>query len=182
MTKVLLLDGNMKKGSLTELALENVLGYIHTEIDDAEVGFISLADIEVPLLTPGADVKEHDTMRRFHGIVEATDAFVIAFPEYNGSIPGSLKNLLDHISPLKFRNKPVCFIATAGSRYGGHGAIGHIRDIFNHMYARVLPCHTVVHKEDLIEKEVFNTILMGRFETMASYVAGETRLLGGDNT
>ena len=60
----------------------------------------------------------------FRAAVAAADAVLIATPEYNGSIPGVLKNALDWASrPLAtnpLRNKPV---AVVGASMGAFGAV-----------------------------------------------------------
>lgn len=54
--------------------------------------------------------------------IAATDAVVIACPEYNKALPGVLKNALDWVSRVKgtpWRDKPVAIVSAAGGRAGG---------------------------------------------------------------
>ena len=55
--------------------------------------------------------------------IQMADAVVIATPEYNGSIPGTLKNAIDWASrtdPIPFEGKPVLLL---GASPGGLGAV-----------------------------------------------------------
>ena len=53
----------------------------------------------------------------------AANAVVISTPEYNGGMPGTLKNALDWVSrdqPIPFEDKPLLLI---GASPGGFGAV-----------------------------------------------------------
>ena len=74
--------------------------------------------------------------------IRAADAILIATPEYNGSVPGQLKNALDWVSrpyatnPL--RNLPA---AVVGASTGGFGAVwaqADLRRILTRIGARVV--------------------------------------------
>lgn len=55
--------------------------------------------------------------------VRAADAVIIATPEYNGSIAGTLKNAIDwasRVDPIPFKNKPVLLL---GASMGGFAAV-----------------------------------------------------------
>lgn len=76
-----------------------------------------------------------------HQIREA-DGVVIASPEYNYSIPGGLKNLLDWVSrtpnqPLA--GKPVLLQSVSGGQMGGVRMQHHMRQVMVFLNARVLP-------------------------------------------
>lgn len=54
--------------------------------------------------------------------IEAANAVVIACPEYNKGLPGSLKNALDWLSRTKSNalvDKPVAIVSAAAGRSGG---------------------------------------------------------------
>jgi len=93
----------------------------------AEVG-ATFADVETELIDPkdfhfpgdGNDPEGKDA--RYTAITERADAFFIVTPEYNHSIPGSLKRMLD--SELQnYIHKPVAFAGVSSGQWGGVRAI-----------------------------------------------------------
>ncbi|MCY7304301.1 MAG: NAD(P)H-dependent oxidoreductase [Thermoleophilia bacterium] len=74
--------------------------------------------------------------------VAGADAVLIATPEYNGSIPGTLKNALDWGSrpgaTNAFRGQPVAVIGASPGAFGGVWAHEETRKILGIMGARVV--------------------------------------------
>jgi len=74
--------------------------------------------------------------------VAGADAVLIATPEYNGSIPGTLKNALDWGSRPNatnvFRGKPVAVVGASPGAFGGVWAHEEARKILGIMGARVV--------------------------------------------
>jgi chromate reductase len=70
------------------------------------------------------------------------DAVLVATPEYNGSLPGLLKNALDWASrPFPdnaLRNKPVAVIGASTGAYGGIWAQADLRKILGIIGARIV--------------------------------------------
>jgi chromate reductase, NAD(P)H dehydrogenase (quinone) len=83
---------------------------------------------------PGAE----DLRRR----LEETDAFVIASPEYNASIPGALKNAIDWVSrfhPQPFHERHGLLLSASPSMVGGNRGLWALRVPLEHLGARVYP-------------------------------------------
>src|SRR3954447_14986537 len=78
----------------------------------------------------------------FRAAVAGADAILIVTPEYNGSIPGALKNALDWGSRPRetavFRGKPVAAIGASSGSFGGVWAHAETRKILGLMGARVV--------------------------------------------
>ena len=76
------------------------------------------------------DLEMPSAVRDFRERIEAADALLIVTPEYNGSVPGVLKNAIDWASARhrgsSFRNKTV---AIAGATTGEYGAIWAQQDL-----------------------------------------------------
>ena len=72
----------------------------------------------------------------------AADAVLFATPEYNGSVPGVLKNALDWASrPLDsnpLRNKPVAVIGASTGAFGAVWAQADLRKVLGMLGARVV--------------------------------------------
>jgi chromate reductase, NAD(P)H dehydrogenase (quinone) len=84
-------------------------------------------------------------------IAEA-DGVLFVTPEYNGSIPGQLKNALDWVSvPFEhnaLRNKPVAVIGTSTGMFGAVWAQAELRKVLGLIGARVLDRDTPVPLAD----------------------------------
>ena len=108
-SKVLVLVGSLRAASvnrqLAELAVES-----------APQG-VTL----VPFDRLGDDVAE--PVQALRKAAAEVDAALIVTPEYNGSVPGVLKNAIDWLSrPFgnsALKDKPAAVIGAAGGRYGG---------------------------------------------------------------
>jgi chromate reductase len=74
--------------------------------------------------------------------LENSDAFVIASPEYNASLPGVLKNAIDWVSRLKpqpFKTKHALLLSASPSMVGGNRGLWALRVPLEHLGTRVYP-------------------------------------------
>lgn len=119
-TRILALVGSLRAGSynrqLAEAASKHAPDGIAVDIFDdlADVAFYN-EDIDRPGTVSAAD--------RLRADVESADGLLLVAPEYNGTIPASLKNAIDWISrPYgagAISGKPVAVIGASNGRYGG---------------------------------------------------------------
>jgi len=74
--------------------------------------------------------------------LSAADAFIIASPEYNASMPGVLKNLIDWTSrfrPQPFDGRHGLLMSASPSMAGGNRGLWALRMPLEHLGARVFP-------------------------------------------
>ena len=70
--------------------------------------------------------------------VEKYESFFMIVPEWNRSIPYTLKSLIDNSGwPSKFNNKDVYMIGTSGGIGGNMIGISHLTDILDYIGAHV---------------------------------------------
>ena len=72
----------------------------------------------------------------------AADAFIIASPEYNASMPGGLKNTIDWVSrfrPQPFNGRQGLLMSASPSMAGGNRGLWSLRIPLEHLGARVYP-------------------------------------------
>jgi len=100
----------------------------------------------------------------------SNDAFIIASPEYNGSMPGNLKNIIDWVSrfrPQPFNERHALLMSASPSMAGGNKALWSLRMPFEHLGARVFPdmfSLAMAHQAFTPEDNFNNSILAKRFE------------------
>ena len=133
--------------SLREQSLNTRLAALAAACIEARGGIVDVAlmqDFDAPSvdgdleasagLPPGAQ----ELRRR----LEACDAFVIASPEYNASMPGVLKNAIDWTSrarPQPFHERHALLLSASPSMVGGNRGLWALRVPFEHLGARVFP-------------------------------------------
>jgi chromate reductase len=87
-------------------------------------------------------------VQRLRRAIAGADGVLFATPEYNGSIPGQLKNALDWASvPFEhnvLRNKPVAVVGTSTGMFGAVWAQAELRKVLSLIGARVLDRDTPV--------------------------------------
>ncbi|PYP19562.1 MAG: NADPH-dependent FMN reductase [Gemmatimonadetes bacterium] len=74
--------------------------------------------------------------------LEANDGFVVVSPEYNGSMPGLLKNVIDWVSrfrPQPFNGKDALLLSASPSMAGGNRGLWALRMPLEHLGTRVYP-------------------------------------------
>ena len=104
------------------------------------------------------------------GRLEACDAFVIASPEYNASIPGLLKNAIDWVSryhPQPFNERHALLMSASPSMAGGNRGLWALRVPFEHLGARLYPdmfSLAQAHQALTSEGRIANEVLQERFD------------------
>ena len=108
-------------------------------VDQAAMSDFACAPFDEDVLRrEGMAPASEDFRRR----LEASDAFVIASPEYNASMPGHLKNVIDWTSrarPQPFNERHGLLLAASPSMVGGNRGLWALRVPFEHLGARVYP-------------------------------------------
>ncbi|WP_433828690.1 NADPH-dependent FMN reductase [Actinoplanes sp. CA-015351] len=133
MTRVLLISGSTRGGSLHTAALRTAARHaaegIAAELYDGLVALPAFVPGEV---YPPASVSE---LRRQ---ITMADALLISTPEYAGSLPGSLKNLLDWlVDGGELRGKPVAWLSVVEPGVDD-GARTSLESVLEHGGARLL--------------------------------------------
>lgn len=101
----------------------------------------------------------------------SADAFIIASPEYNASMPGVLKNVIDWVS--RFRPQPLngrqAFLMSASpSMVGGNRGLWALRVPLEHLGSRVYPdmfSLAQAHQAFGEDGRIIDATLMKRFES-----------------
>jgi len=140
--KVLVFAASLRKDSLNG-TLATLAARI-AEQHGALVDLASMHEFDVPLydgdleashqIPPGA----HELKKR----IEANDAFVLASPEYNGSMNGVVKNLIDWTSrfrPQPFDGRHGLLLSASPSLAGGNRGLWALRVPLEHLGARIYP-------------------------------------------
>lgn len=106
----------------------------------------------------------------FRRRIQANDAFIISSPEYNGSMPGSLKNAVDWVSrfrPQPFNERHALLMSASPSMAGGNRGLWALRVPFEHLGTRVFPnmfSLATAHKAFSDDGQLSDPALAKRFE------------------
>ena len=137
----------------------------------ATVDLASMHDFDVPLYDGDAEAG--------HGIpagaeelrkrLQANDAFILASPEYNASMSGAVKNLIDWASrfrPQPFDGRHGLLLSASPSLGGGNRGLWVLRVPLEHLGARIFPdmfSLATAHKA-LVDGDIADPALRGRFD------------------
>ena len=106
---------------------------------------------------------------QLRGRIEAAHAFVIVSPEYNASMPGTVKNVIDGVpsSAQPFNGKQGLLLSASPSQAGGNRGLWALRVPLEHLGARIYPdmfSLAQAHQAFDSSGRLANAALQGRLE------------------
>jgi chromate reductase len=146
--RILGISGSLRRGSHNRRLLRAAGDALPPGVDLVEwEGLAGLPAFDEDLeSTPPPAVQD------FLDLVEEADAILIATPEYNASLPGSLKNALDWASrPFPdnvLRDKPAAVIGASTGLFGAVWAQAEVRKVLKASGAHVLESELPVGMAD----------------------------------
>jgi chromate reductase, NAD(P)H dehydrogenase (quinone) len=134
-TTVLLISGSTRDHSTNTAALRTARVLAPGDVN--AVWFDGLA--ELPAFTPDAPPDEpHPAVADLHRSLAVCDAVLVSTPEYAGTLPGSLKNLLDWtVGSADLDGKPVAWVNVAAPGRG-EGADATLRLVLGYVGAEIV--------------------------------------------
>jgi chromate reductase len=173
--RILAVSGSLRAGSyntsLLRAALEATPEGVELELWEG-LG-------ELPLYDEDLEDDAPESVRRLREDWAGADAILFATPEYNGSVPGGLKNAVDWASRPKLegvlRNKPVAVVGTSTGQFGALWAQQDLKRILGIAGARVVGTEIPVPRAHeqfdpegrLLDGEVFEQLRL-HLTTLAS--------------
>lgn len=160
--------------SLRAESLNRKLAALAARIADksgATVVTVSMRDFDCPSYdgdleqTQGIPAGAQELKRR----LDQADAFIVSSPEYNGSMPGVLKNTIDWASrfrPQPFDGKHGLLLSASPSMVGGNRGLWTLRMPLEHLGARIYPdmFSLAMANKALVDGELADPALRARFE------------------
>ena len=125
--KYLFLSGSLRKDSLNTKLLHMAAQHLSSPVSD----IANLNNLSIPLYSGDIEtVGIPDSVQKLAKSIDQAQALIIASPEYNYSISGVLKNVIDWVSrvrPMPLKQKPVLLMAASPGPIAGIRGLWHTR-------------------------------------------------------
>jgi chromate reductase, NAD(P)H dehydrogenase (quinone) len=154
--KILAFAGSTRIESFNKKLVKIAAG--GAEAAGAEVTYIDLLDYSMPLYDGDLEAREGlpESVLKFKALLKNHQGFLIACPEYNGSITPLLKNTIDWASrpepgeaPLScFKDKIAALLAASPGGLGGMRGLVHVRAILEGIGTMVIPDQKAISGAD----------------------------------
>jgi chromate reductase len=120
-------------GSLRRESLNRKLADAIAKLAPADFSFTQLQIGDLPLYNQDDDATQASCVKRLKADIVASQGLLFVTPEYNRSIPGVLKNAIDHASrpygQSAWAGKPAAIVGASAGAMGTSMAQQHLRNI-----------------------------------------------------
>jgi FMN reductase len=112
-TRILGVTGSLRENSHSTKTLATVLQIAANKFG-AEVRLLNLREMKLPFYSPTITTSDsfYGNIKIVTQYVEWADAFILASPDYHGSMSGTIKNFLDHFWE-EFAGKTFGYVCTS---------------------------------------------------------------------
>jgi NAD(P)H-dependent FMN reductase len=133
--RIVVISGTNRDGALSRRLSDHILA--NYKAADVEAELLDLAELPPELLLPTAyKAKPEAFTKSFVEPILAADGLHLVVPEYNGSFPGVLKLLIDHLPfPEAFERRPTAYTGLAAGQYGALRAVEQLQLVFGYRNA-----------------------------------------------
>ena len=159
---VLGVGSSMRQGSYSTTALNMILDM--AKGNEAETKLLDLRQTNLPMLYAAKD-DTHEIVQATE-LVEWADAYILATPDYHGSMSGSLKNFLDYFWS-EFAGKTFGYIVASHEK--GLTVMDQMRTAVRQCYGWSIPYGVSINPEDDFDdkRKVINKRLSSRLDMLA---------------
>ena len=144
--RVAIISASTRSRRLGPSVARYVQGIAAPKCPNATLDLVDLADQNLPLFDeidmPGSHPADdptphynHEHTRKWSAVVRQYDGFIFVTPQYNWSIPASLKSALDFLFH-EWGGKPAGVVSYGGR--GGGKAAAHLRDVLTGLRMKVI--------------------------------------------
>lgn len=168
--RILIFSASLRHDSLNTRLAKLAAGVV--EKNGGIIDFASMSDFDCPSFNQDLEADNHHPpgAAEFRKRILANDAYIIASPEYNGSMPGLLKNAIDWVSrfrPQPFNERHALLMSASPSMGGGNHGLWSLRvpleklgsNVFSAMFSLAS-----AHKAFTPEGNISDETLAQRFE------------------
>jgi NAD(P)H-dependent FMN reductase len=166
----LVFSASLRKDSLNTRLAKIAASLI--EKNGGKVDYATMSEFDCPSFNQDleSEGQQPPGAVEFKNRILANQAFIISSPEYNGTMPGHVKNTIDWVSrvrPQPFNEKNALLMSASPSMAGGNRALWSLRVPFEHLGTRVYPdmfSLAMAHKAFTPEGIIADEKLAKRFE------------------
>lgn len=161
--RVLFVDGTII-GSKTGAVLDTVEEYVRDISGDFQISRMNMADYDHQFVDGRPSEQYNEDMQEMVRKFEEADAYIIATPIFQGSIPGVLKNAFDMLHPHAMRYKPVSIVANGGTYQHHLVPENQLKPILDYFRSLVTPNFVYTHAghfdqdNRIIDEDVHNRL------------------------
>ena len=168
--RVLVFSASLRKDSLNTQLIKLAASII--EKNNGVVDYADMSEFDCPSFNQDLEINDfHPTGAvEFKKRILANDAFIISSPEYNGSIPGLLKNSIDWVSrfrPQPFKERNGLLMSASPSMGGANHGLWSLRIPLEKLGSNVYPSMfslATAHKAFTPDGQLADETLAKRFE------------------
>jgi chromate reductase, NAD(P)H dehydrogenase (quinone) len=157
-------------GSLRQDSFNRKLANAIVKLAPSEFSFNQVQISDLPLYNQDDDANQAESVKRLKNEIKAAQGLLFVTPEYNRSIPGVLKNAIDHASRPYGQNvwarKPAGVIGASGGAAGTAMAQQHLRNVLAYLDVPTLG-----------QPEAFIHVKDGLFDEAGNIGAGSKQFL-----
>lgn len=143
MVKLKIIIASTRNGRKGPAIAQWISDALHRQFERFDISFLDLKEINLPFLDEpenpkrGEQAYRYDHTKKWSAAIKGADALLILTPEYNGFIPGSLKNALDFLY-YEWEQKPVGIVSYGGGS-GGSRAAAQLKTLLHTLHMNIMP-------------------------------------------
>lgn len=130
------ISGSLRSGSYSQQALHLAAERIEALGHEMEV--LDLRTLNLPFCDGSKEYADYPDVERLRAAFRQADGFILATPEYHGSVSGVLKNALDLMSFDELSDKVAGLISVLGGQSNSN-ALNDLRTIMRWVHVWVIP-------------------------------------------
>jgi chromate reductase len=157
-------------GSLRKDSFNRKLANTLVKLASPEFSFKQVQIADLPLYNQDDDANQAESVKRLKSEIKSAQGILFVTPEYNRSIPGVLKNAIDHASrpsgQSAWTGKPAGILGVSTGPIGTAAAQQHLRNILS-----------VLNVPMLCQPEAFIQMKEGLFDDAGNIGAGSKQFL-----